>query len=144
MLIILALLTVIIGSCQAVTASFTVKSGEEVAHSMDLIVEDRVSIQVKVVGGTANTLHFSISFPNSTVTEFGASGDFSYSFVCDAEGEYVLHFVNTDQAENKVVTLNYEVTHYIFGIPQMLLMLIIIVLVCVFGIVAFVLMGRPY
>jgi hypothetical protein len=144
MLIILALLSVIIGSCQAVTASFTVKSGEEVTRSIDLKVEDGISIQVKVVGGTANTLQFFMSFPNATVQDFGASGDFSYSFVCDTEGEYVLHFVNTDQAETKVVTLNYEVTQYIFGIPLMLFMLIIIVLVCVVGIVAFVFMGRTY
>jgi hypothetical protein len=143
-LIIIALLAVSIGGVQAMTTNFTVKSGEEVTHPIDLIVEDRVLIQFKVVGGTANTLHFSISFPNATVRDFGEPGDFSYSFICDVEGEYVLHFVNNDQTENILVTLNYEVQHYVFGIPQMLFLTIIIVLACIIGVAAFVLMGRTY
>jgi len=143
-LIILALLVVLMGLGQATTTNLTVKGGEEVIHPINLVVEDRVLIQFKVVGVTANTLHFSISFPNATVRDFGESGDFSYSFICDVEGEYVLHFVNNDQTENKLVTLNYEVQHYIFGIPQMLFMTIIIVLACIGGVAAFVLMGRTY
>jgi hypothetical protein len=141
-LIILALLVVLIGLGEATITSLTVKGGEEVTHPISLIVEDRVLIQVKVVGGTANNLHFSISFPNATVRDFGESGDFSYSFICDVEGEYVLHFVNTGQTENLLVTLDYEVQHYIFGIPQMLFMTIIIVLACVGGVFAFVILGR--
>ena len=143
-LIILALLVVLMGLGQATITSFIVKGGEEVTHPIKLIVEDRVLIQFKVVGETSNTLHFSMSFPNATVRDFGESGDFSYSFICDVEGEYVLHFVNTDQKENIHVTLDYEVQHYIFGIPQMLFLTIIIVLACLVGVAAFVLMGRTY
>jgi hypothetical protein len=143
-LIILALLGVLMGFGQATTTNFTVKGGEEVTCPINLLVEDRVLIQFKVVGETANTLHFSISFPNATVRDFGESGDFSYSFICDVEGEYGLRFMNNDQTENKLVTLNYEVQHYIFGIPQMLFLTIIIVLACIGGVAAFVLMGRPY
>jgi hypothetical protein len=40
------------------------------------------------------------------------------------------------------VALNYEIDHYIFGIPQMLFMALIIVLACVGGVAAFVLLGR--
>ena len=143
-LIILALLVVLMGLGQATTSNLTVKGGEEVTCPVKLIVEDRVLIQFKVVGETAHTLHFSISFPNATVRDFGESGDFSYSFICDVEGEYVLHFVNNDQTENKLVTLNYEVQHYIFGIPQMLFLTIIIVLACIGGVVAYVLLGKTY
>jgi len=61
---------------------------------------------------------------------------------CDEAGEYVLHFSNTDASEDKLVTLNYEIQHYIFGIPQMLFLTIIIVLVCVGAVATFILMGK--
>lgn len=142
-LIILALLGVLIWLGQATSASFRVQSGEERTYSINLFVEDRVLIQYKLAGGNVSALQFSLSFPNATVRNFPASGDFSYSFICDIEGEYVLHFVNTDQSEELWVTLDYEVQHYIFGIPQMLFWALIIVLACVGGVAAFVLLGRP-
>jgi hypothetical protein len=144
-LIILALTIVLLGLGHATTTQFTVKGGGEVTHPINLIVEDRVLIQYKVISATAdtsNTVQFSISFPNGTVKEFGESGDFSYSFVCDAEGEYVLHFVNTDPTENKLVTLDYEIDHYIFGIPQMLFMVIVIAVVSVVGVAVFIGLSR--
>jgi len=146
-LIILALTVVLVGLGNATTTQFTVKGGEELNHPINLIAEDRVLIQFKVigeasVGETSNTLQFSISFPNGTVKEFGESGDFSYSFVCDAEGEYVLHFVNTDPTATKLVTLNYEVDHYIFGIPQMLFMVILIAVISVIGVAVFIGLSR--
>ena len=141
-LVILALLSVLLGLGQASIATLIVKGGEEVTHPIKLIVEDRVLIQCKVIGGNPSAMHFSISFPNATVKDFGASSDFSYSFICDAEGDYVLHFVNTDQTEEIRVTLDYEIDHYIFGIPQMLFMALIIVLACVGGVFAFVILGR--
>jgi hypothetical protein len=141
-LVILALLGVIIGLGHATMTMFNLEGGGEKAHPIDLIVEDRVLIQYKLVGENVSALRFSMSFPNGTKRDFSGSGDFSYSFVCDAEGEYVLHFVNTDQAEEIRIYLDYEVQHYIFGIPQMLFMAIIVVLACVIGVAAFVMMGR--
>lgn len=144
-LIILALFAVfLIGLGQATTTSLTVQAGEEIIHPVNLVVEDRVLIQFTVAGETANTLQFSLIFPNATVRDFGEVGHFSYSFICDVEGEYGLHFTNNDQTENKRVTLNYEAQHYVFGIPQMLFLTIIIVLACIGGVAAFVLMGRTY
>jgi len=142
-LIILALLLVLTGLAQATTTNLTVQRGKELTYPIDLDVEDRVLIQFTVVGGeTSNTLHFSLTFPNATVRDFGEIGHFSYSFICDAEGEYMLHFANNDLTENKLVTLNYEVDHYILGIPQMLFLTIIIVVACIGGVAAFVLMSR--
>jgi hypothetical protein len=146
-LIIIALLGVLMGLGQAMTANFMVKGGEEVTHPISLAVEDRVLIQFSVavisaVGEPSYTLHFSIVFPNGTVRDFGEVGQTSYSFICDVEGEYTLHFVNTDATVDKSVTLNYEIDHYIFGIPQMLFMALIIVLACVGGVAVFVMLGR--
>jgi hypothetical protein len=148
-LIIIALLGALVGLGQAMTTTLTVKGGEEVTHPISLATEDRVLIQVSAVikstvGEASNTVHFSIVFPNGTVRDFGEVGQTSFSFVCDAEGEYTLHFVNNDQTAEKSVNLNYEIDHYIFGIPQMLFMALIIVLACVGGVFAFVIMGRKY
>jgi hypothetical protein len=147
-LIILALTAAFIGLGHATTTQFTLKAGGEVTHPINLIAEDRVLIQFKVIGTTADTSHnllFSISFPNGTLKNFGESGDFSYSFVCDAEGEYTLNFTNTDQIESKLVTLNYEIDHYIFGMPQMLFMVILIAVVSMVGVAVFIGLSRkPY
>lgn len=129
---------------EATTTNFTVHGGEEVTRSLNLVIDDHVLIKFTVVGQSVNTLRFCLIYPNATVTEFGEVGDFSYSFVCDAEGEYTLHFSNKDSAENKLVTLNYEVQHYIFGIPQMLFLTIVIVIVCMAAIATFVLMGKTH
>jgi hypothetical protein len=87
-------------------------------------------------------MQFSISFSNGTVKDFGTSSDFSYSFVCDVEGEYELHFVNTDQTEEISVTLDYEIDHYIFGMPQMLFMVILIAVVSIVGVAVFIGLSR--
>jgi hypothetical protein len=146
-LIIIALLAVFMGLGQAATTTLTVKGGEEVTYPITLAVEDRVLIQVSAVvssavGEASNTVHFSIVFPNGTVRDLGEVGQTSFSFVCDVEGEYTLHFVNNEQTTEKSVNLNYEIDHYIFGIPQMLFMALIIVLACVGGVFAFVILGR--
>ncbi len=98
-IIILALLVVLPVFAQATTSIITVQPEKEVKYPIDLALEDRVLIQFKVVGGastgeTSNTIRFSLVFPNATEKDFGETGDFSYSFICDAEGDYTLHFVN--------------------------------------------------
>lgn len=141
-LIIIALLGVLMGLGQATTTSLTVKGGEEITYPITLAVEDRVLIQFTAVGEQVSVLQFSIIFPNATEIDFGEVGKANYSFICDAEGEYALHFVNNDQNIEKSVYLNYEIDHYIFGMPQMLFMALIIVLACVGGVFAFVILGR--
>jgi hypothetical protein len=137
-----AVLIVLTGLAEATTTNLTVQRDEETTHLINLAVEDRVAIRFTVVGATASTVHFSITFPNATIRDFGEVGEFSYSFICDAEGQYTLGFVNNDLTENKLVTLNYEVDHYIFGVPQMLFLTIIIMLACIGGVVAYVLLGK--
>jgi hypothetical protein len=144
MLIIVALFGVVIGIAQATIVSLTIKAGEEVTQPINLIAEDRVLIQYKFVQGNATAIQFSISFPNGTNRDFKTSGDFSHSFICDNEGEYLLHFVNTDQKEDVRLTLDYEIQHYIFGIPQMLFMVILIAIISVVGVAIFIgLSPRP-
>jgi hypothetical protein len=141
-LIFLALLAVFVGLGQAMITTLIVKGGEEVNYPINLVVEDRVLIQFNAIGEPASILQFSIIFPNGTAIDFGEVGKASYSFICDAEGEYTLHFVNNDQGIDKHLTLNYEIQHYVFGIPSMLFLALLIVLACVGGVFAFVILGR--
>jgi hypothetical protein len=135
--------SIIIHLTVATAMSFTVHGGEEVTKSINLAVDEHVLIKFTVVGQTDKALYFYITYPNGTVKEFGKVGNFNYSFVCEAEGKYVLHFSNKDSSEAKLVTLDYEIEHYIFGVPQMLFLTIVIVLVCMGAVATFIMMGKP-
>ena len=144
-IIILLLIAFFVGIGKAATLSITVKNGEEVIQPIRLKVEDRVFMQVKVIGATSGGVQFSMSCPNGTVQDFGEVVDFTRSFVCDLEGEYALNFSNAYQTENKLVTLNYNIDHYIFGIPQTLFLVLLIGVVSVVGVAVFIGLSRkPY
>lgn len=129
----------------ASTMNFTVNAGQEVTRTLNLAVEDRVFIHFSVVGGqSGNTLDFYITYPNATVKSYGTIGSLTHRFVCDKDGNCILHFSNTNYSENKLVSMDYEVQHYIFGIPQMLFLTIIIVVFCVGAVAVFILMGKPH
>jgi len=133
----------IVQIADATTMNFTVHGGEEVTKSVSLAFDSHVLIKFTVIGQPDNALYFYMTYPNGTVKEFGKVGSVNYGFVCSVEGDYVLHFSNRASSEDKFVTLDYEVQHYIFGIPQMLFLTIIIVLVCVAAVATFILMGKP-
>lgn len=135
--------SILVQLAEATAMNFTVHGGEEVTKSISLEVDDHTVIKFTVVGQTANTLDFYITYPNGTVKDFGKVGNLNYPFVCDKAGEHILHFSNKDSTEDKLVTLDYEIEHYIFGIPQMLFLTIIIVLVCMAAVATFILMGKP-
>jgi hypothetical protein len=125
----------------ATTVSVTIPAGEEVTRKIDLAVEDRVRIQFTVVGTENSLIAFSIVYPNATEVSFGEIGVFSHGFVCDVEGEYAMHFVNKDTTENKLVTLGYDIEHYLFGLPQMLVLALVIAVICVTMVATYVLMS---
>lgn len=127
----------------ATSTSFTVRGGEETTRVLRLAVEDRVLISFSVVGGD-NAIRFYFVCPNGTVRDFGDLGYCHYTFVCDVEGNYVLRFSNVDSAVDKLVTLNYEVEHYIFGVPQMLFLTIVIGVVCVVMVASFIILGKSH
>ncbi len=141
-LVFLGLAVVFTGIANATTLNFIVPSGGTVDRSLDLTSEDRVLIQFAVVGGASNTVQFSMVFPNGTTRDFGESGDFSYSFVSDAQGECTLHFTNNDLTAERTLTLNYSIDHYVLGMSQNLFMTIFIALVCVVLVASFVLLSK--
>ncbi|MGB9756783.1 MAG: hypothetical protein ACPLVJ_03270 [Candidatus Bathyarchaeales archaeon] len=119
-------------------------SGEEITKVLRLTIEDHVFIKFTVVGVSENTIHFYMTYPNKTTKDFDSIGDFRYTFVCDAEGDYILHFSNTGSSVEKLVTLDYEVEHYIFGVPQMLFLTVIIAIICVIAVAAFILLSKTH
>lgn len=139
----LILLVSLVGLSGATTVSVTVPAGEEVTRKIDLEVDDRVRVQFTVVGTKNNLISFSIVYPNATEIYFGEIGTLSHDLVCDAKGEYTMVFVNNDMTDSKLVTLNYEIKHYMFGMPQTLFLVIIIVLLCIAMVAAFILLSPP-
>jgi hypothetical protein len=133
----------VVSIASATVMNFPVHAVEEVR--LNLVVEDHVVMKFTVVGAwNDNTLDFWLAYPNGTVKlAFNNIGNVDYSFVCDKDGEYVLHFSNPSPTVDKQVSLDYEVQHYILGMPQMLFLTIIIVGVCVAAVGVFILMGKP-
>jgi hypothetical protein len=123
----------------ATTLSMTVPAREEVNRKIDLAFEDRVKIQFTVVGKENSFISFSLVYPNATEMNFGEISVFSHTFVCDEKGDYTMCFVNNDTTESKLVTLNYEIEHYLFGMPQMLFLVIVIAVLCIAMVAVYVL-----
>ncbi len=143
-IIVLVLLAVFTGVSEATTLSITVPAGEEVTRKINLVVDDHVLIRFTVLGTSGSKgVAFILSFPNPEVDiKFGETGAVSYTFVAEVDGEYTLHFINNDTTESKLITLNYEIDHYVLGIPQMLFLALIIAVLCVAMVASYVLMSR--
>lgn len=124
-------ITFFVAPLWATTLSFNVLAGEQVDQIIDLKVDDHVRIQFNVLGGDKSYISFYLVYPNSTEVNFSEVGVFSNNFISDTKGECKLVFVNNDLAENKLLTLNYEVESYLFGMPQTQFLLIFIAVICV-------------
>ena len=128
----------------AATENFTVPPESEVTRALNLKQDDRVAVGFTVVGGSTNELNFYITDPNeNTILRYDTVGQKSFSFSATTPGVYTLHFDNSHSSENKMVTLNYDIQHYILGIPQTLFFVLVIVIISVIGIAFFVLLGNP-
>lgn len=133
----------LIGFAQATSTYFTVKTGEDVSRALDLAKDDRVQIKFSVAwAAEASTVGFSIVSPNGTITDFGEQGAFSFSFVCTEAGLYNLHFVNNNSNANPLVTLEYKIDHYLFGMTTDYFWLVFIALVVIVAIVGFALLSK--
>jgi hypothetical protein len=131
------------GFAQATASSFSVKAGEEVSRSIDLLVDDRVLIEFGVVGGgEANIIRFSLASPNGTITDFGEQGTLSFSFICTEKGQYTLHFANQNPTATSLVTLECKIDHYVFGMETSLFWLVFVALVCIVGAVGYVILTK--
>jgi hypothetical protein len=124
-------ITFFVAPIWATTLSINVPAGEQVDQIMDLKVDDHVRIQFNVLGTDNSHISFSLVYPNSTEINFGEMGLINHNFISDTKGEYKMSFVNKDITENKLVTLNYEIEPYMFGMPQTQFLIIFIAVICV-------------
>ena len=128
---------------RATAESFTVPVGEGETRILNLTTGDHVQILFTVSGGTTNVLNFYITDPSGNVLEnFGNVGTVDYSFVCSHGGEYALHFSDAASAGDELVSLDYEVDHYIFGMPQMLFMTLVVLAICMVAVAVFIHMSK--
>jgi hypothetical protein len=137
------ILMLLVPSVKATAQSFTVRAGQEETVSLSLAVDDHVHIVFTVTGQTSNALDFYIadSYGN-LVKDFGATDNVNYALVCSQEGKYELHFSNVVSAGDKLVSLDYEVEHYIFGMDQNLFLTLIIAGLCVTMVAVYILMSK--
>ena len=141
----LVLMACLVQAALATTASFGVNVGGVETRTLRLATEDHVFVHFTVTGGQSeSTVEFSITCPNQTVNGFGRVGVLECRFVCDSEGDYILHFSNEGQSENKFITLDYEIQHYIFGLPQMLFLAMVVVAFCLGAVAVFILTGKQH
>jgi len=146
LLLTILIATMLLSCAYATVLTFTVPAGEETTKPLGLSIDDHVIIKISVIGnGGDNTLDFSLNYPNGTVKRaFFQSGSIDYPFVCDLEGQYTLNFSNVAYAHGKLVSVDYEIEHYILGMPQTFFLTIVIAVVCVAAVAVFILMGKPH
>ncbi len=133
-----------INAVNAVSQTIYVDAEQEKVESISLKVDDEVSGRISVIGGSNNDINFNITDPDGEAVvpkERVIVKDFR--FTASKEGTYRLHFDNSFSTDRKTVTFNYDVRHYIFGIPQEDFLVFVVMIVAVIGLVLFVALSRP-
>lgn len=144
MLLFVVIAGLIVKSANAETENFTVPPETDFTKSLNLRENDRVSIGFSVVGETTHEIDFYIIDPDEDIIyPYYDRGHLSFSFLTTKAGAYTLHFDNIQSTETKMVTLNYDVEHYIFGMPETMFLTIIIIIICVLAVATFILLGKP-
>jgi hypothetical protein len=139
--IVTLLMVVLVSSAFANTTTFNIPSGEEQTRTIDLKIEDHVTLTFTAVGGGTEPLHFYMVFPNGTTLDKGAATQFKTNFISDNSGPFELHFDNNSTSA-QLITLNYEVERYYFGLPVMIWLLIGIAVLLLFVTAGYISMGK--
>jgi hypothetical protein len=142
LLLIVCLFIGAIGIVRATTEGLNVDAGKELVYKINVASQDRVHLTFETTGLASSNLSFSMVFPNSTVISLGEVGQYSTSFTSDAAGTCELHFDNTNSSETAFVALNYEVEHYILGMPEMIFVLVAIAVLLMAIVTCYIIMGK--
>jgi hypothetical protein len=142
LLAVFTILITTIAVVQAATESLNVQAGEDSVRKIDMATEDHVRIYFTVLSQSPSSFRFWIVFPNGTTKDYGESTSYNISFVSDVQGECELHFDNTNSTSNQLVTLNYEIEHYHFGIPEIPFLIIVIAVLLLCIVAGYIIMGK--
>jgi len=121
-------------------ANFVIQPQEKHVITLSLQETDSVYGSFSVASNDDTGVNFLISDPrNQTTLRFDNVKQKSFSFIAKTTGNYQLHFNNSVSSDyTKTVALNYNVTHYIMGLPQEQFFLIVIAIVALIGVVIYV------
>jgi hypothetical protein len=128
----------------AVSQTIVVEAEHEIVEPISLNAEDEISGRISVVGGANDDIDFYITSPTGEAVmpkEKVSVKDFR--FTASRGGTYELHFDNSLSTERKTVSFNYDVRHYIFGIPQEDFLVFLVMIVAMMGLVLFAALSRP-
>jgi hypothetical protein len=132
----------IIGIAVGENASFSLQPLKDRIIMLNLKETDSVSGSFSVVSNDENGINFFVTDPyNNTILQYDNVFHREFSFTAESEGSYQMHFDNSlSDAYSKTVSVNYNVTHYIFGMPQEQFLFILVAVVALIGIMLFVLL----
>ncbi|MFQ6086813.1 MAG: emp24/gp25L/p24 family protein [Candidatus Bathyarchaeia archaeon] len=140
----LGVFTLSINVVGAVSRTIYVDGEQEKIEGISLRVDDEVSGSISVIGGSNNDIDFYITDPDGeAVVPKERVGVKDFRFTASKEGTYELHFDNSFSTDRKTVTFNYDVRHFIFGIPQEDFLVFLVMIVAMIGLVLFVALSRP-
>jgi hypothetical protein len=119
--------------------SFTLQPLEERTIDLNLKQTDSVSGSFSSVSDDETGVNFHVTDPyNNTILHYDDVLQRSFSFTAEVEGSFKLHFDNSlSAAYRKTVSLNYDVTHYVMGLPQEQFLMIVVVAVAVIGLMLY-------
>ncbi len=119
--------------------SFILQPLEEYTIALSLQLTDGVSGSFSTVSDDGTGVNFYVTDPyNNTILHYDDVLQRSFSFTAEVEGDFQLHFDNSlSAAYRKTVSLNYDVTHYVMGLPQEQFLMIVIVAVAVIGLMLY-------
>ena len=129
----------ILGLALGTNASFTLQPLEKHTITLSLQGTDGVSGSFSTVSDDGTGVNFYVTDPyNNTILHYDDVLQRSFSFTAEVDGNHQLHFDNSlSAAYRKTVSLNYDVTHYMMGLPQEQFLMIIIVAVAVIGLMLY-------
>ena len=123
-------------------ASFTVQPLKTHTITLSLHETDSVSGSFSVVSADETGINFLVTDPyDNTILRYDNILQKSFSFTAETDGNHQLHFDNSvSDVQRKTVSLNYNVTRYIMGMPQEQFLFIVIAAVALIGIMLYALL----
>jgi len=130
----------VIGIAAGDNASFILQPLKDHTITLNLKETDSVSGSFSAVSNDENGINFFVIDPyNNTILQYDNVFHRDFSFTAESDGIYQMRFDNSlSNVYSKTVSLNYNMTHYIYGMPQEQFLFILIAIVALIGIVLFV------
>ncbi len=141
LLVMVGLMVLLASLAYASTESLSIPASEELTRTLNLATEDRIIITFTAVGGGTEPIHFYMIYPNGTTLDKGTITQFKINFISDTNGVCELHFNNTSPSP-QIITLNYEVEHYYYGLPSLIWLLIGVAVLLLFVVAGYMAMGK--